>query len=257
MQIGELIDHVRVVYLDDDSAQVEGDPDYLFGNETIVRLFNEAQRQLCRRAYVLVDNEESAIATIDLDSPIDYTGLRSVPYDSKIIRVMKVRFSDSDLPLLTSVAKFTDPPPYGSLPDPNYFNVNQPYTFTSGRPGKYALDSSTRYILFDRPLDADTAALDLKLRVARYPLVDLSDDLDQEPEVPEDFHLGLCEYVAWKLFASPNIEAANTAAMRQAKQNWEEVVLEARRSTFQRMQHQPGWIFGAWAQHSRWPGNGG
>jgi hypothetical protein len=254
MELGELVDHFRVVYLDDVSNQIEGQPDEMFGVESIVRLFQAAQDELARRSWCIIDDERGSVCTIDLDNDTandnaDYTDEQLVPYSAKIVRVLRVRFSDTSVPLMISGFGYAEPRAYPPQSSMQPWDVNSQMTLDSGRPVAVMLDADSTYLKFDRPLDDDTAALNLKLRVARKAITALTpDDMDASPEVPEDYHLALCDYVGKELLKGPNLEADAMRLRGVYTKDWEMNVVHAKREVRRRLQGKVGWRFGGWAR---------
>lgn len=249
MRVSELREHLRSVHLDDVSNLVDGPDDSLAGADTTLRLFKAAQEDMARRTWCIVDQSTATVGspavpfcTIPLSG---YSGLRVVPYHKFIIRVVKARFSDSEIPLRWSQSSYITPGAIDTTPQPDYFDVNAQYTYSAGRPGKYALDAATRQIEFDRPLDATTAALSLMLRVVRQPVVTLTYDL--EPEVPEEYHLDLCDFVAGKILTAPTMDAGLRRAGQEYLKQWEATIVRVRREVRRREAVPGGWVFGGWA----------
>jgi len=253
MELGELIDHFRTVYLDDVSNQVDGQPDELFGHESIVRLFQAGQDEFARKTWCIVDDEQAAICTINLDldatnNNANYTGEQLVPYSPKIIKVIRARFSDSDVPIALTGFGYSELRWFPTAGNLRPFDVNVVSSLTSGRPASIFFDSDSVRMKFDRPLDASTSALDLIMRVVRKPITALtSDDLEASPEIPEDYHLALCEFVGKELLKGPNIDADGRQLRANYAQNWQARIVEGKREMRRRMQGPIGWRFGAWA----------
>ena len=53
-------------FLDDRTDPVEGDADSLWGDSYLVRQMNEAQKILCRRAWVIIDTDNPTAGRIVL-----------------------------------------------------------------------------------------------------------------------------------------------------------------------------------------------
>jgi hypothetical protein len=67
------------------------------------------------------------------------------------------------------------------------------------------------------------------MKVARLPIKELTlDDIDASPEVPEEYHLQLCEYAAGKALTLPNVDADQKPEGRRLLAAFDLIVKEAR-----------------------------
>lgn len=251
MKLSELFEHLRIVYLDQVSNLIDGPTDDLYGPDTLARLFHQAQEDMAKRTFVLVNDDVASygspateLCTVALTGRTNY---RNVAINPKIIAVYRVALSDSDVPLKRSHTRFINVQPDSITPEPSYWDVNQTYTQTAGRPSRYATDMELGRIEFDRPLDATTAALSLRLSVAHLPLVTLAaSDLNAEPEVPAEEHLTLCEFVAGKLLSNPNLDTEVRRYGATFTQNWEAAIRRLSNRRRDRERGPGGWVFGRW-----------
>lgn len=254
MELGELIDHFRTVHLDDISQQVDGQPDEMFGVESIVRLFNNGQDEFARKTWCLLDDETNTLSTINLDADAanggaNYTGQKLVRYSTRIVRILRARFSDSDVPLAITGYGYSEPTAAHRF-SMEPFDVNVVHTLSPGRPAALFLDAQTRFLKFDRPLDAATAALDLKMRVVHMPWVKLQSDLvEASPEIPEEYHLGLCDYVGKELLKGPNLEAEGRRLRALYATDWAASITAGRREFRRKTQGPIAFKFGGWANN--------
>ena len=133
--------------------------------------------------------------------------------------------------------------------DPDYWDVNTTQTETPGRPSRYSTDMGTRVIRVRQKPDADAAALKLKLAVVRMPLVPMTEEnMDKEPEVPEEFHLDLYKFAAGScLTNTADIDANLRSLGRSWIGEFEDLVRKAKRDKQRRQQSMPQFRFGGWA----------
>lgn len=247
MKTSELLDHLAVHVLDDRADMLNGSSDELWSDEFLIRLFNEAQRIICRTAWVLEDVAHATAGTIQL-------GLNQKDYalHKSVVRVLSGRLSDSELDLTRVPYDLSRPQANVAAPY-DFFYPDFPYNDTPNRPIALATDVATRTLRVRPAPDATAAGLQVLLRVSRMPVTFLTVDApDREPEIPEEFHLSLCDFVASKALAIPAADASLRSAAKDYAADWKEVVRVARRDR-ERAEMAPGvWKFGGWASQ----GNG-
>ena len=94
MVLSELLDYVASVYLDDRTDLVDGDPDELWSDATIVRFLAEGERIICRRAWSIVQYGVAPAGVITLQ-----TGKVLYPLHPSVLRVYDITPSTQDGPL--------------------------------------------------------------------------------------------------------------------------------------------------------------
>ena len=243
MKLSELMDHVATHVLDDRTAMLNGAPDEIWSEEALARYFRTAEDIFCRKAWVLKDNVTSAICSITLvNAQKDY------PLHASILRVLSVKPNDSDIDLVRM--SYEGMRPRLTPTGPDHFDVNVSYVDTPGRPYWYSTDVSSRILRLRPTPDAAavTAIGTIKLRVARLPLVALSHALpDNEPEIPDEYHMDLCDYVAGKALSHPNIDAEGKREAKDYLKMFFANVRSARGDIQVAEAAQPVWHFGGWA----------
>lgn len=244
MKTSELMDHITKSMLDDRADLVSGESDQLYSDDTVIRYLNEAQKILCRRAWVLEDTTGSNPATLIplIENRTDYALHKSVLF------VKSVRLSDSDIDLRRAGYNDNRLLPWPVVIDPDYWDQNTVMTETAGRPSKFSTDMGTRIIRVRQKPDSDAADLSLKLVVVRMPIKALAiEDADREPEVPEEFHLDLALYAAGKcLTNTADIDADQRALGRAWIKEFDDKVTEAKRDRQRLQQSEPQARFGGW-----------
>lgn len=243
MKLSELLDHVSVHVLDDRTAMLNGSPDALWSDEVLTRYFRTAEDIFCRKAWVLKDNVTASCCSITL-----VANQKDYPLHSSVLRVLSAKPNDSDIDLIPMT--YDGMRPRLTPTGPDHFDVNVSYVDTPGRPYWFATDIATR-ILRVRPTP-DTAAVTaigtLNLRVARLPLVALAHTLpDNEPEIPDEYHLDLCDYVAGKALSHPNADGEAASAAKDYLKMFFASVRSARGDIHVAEAAQPNWYFGGWA----------
>jgi len=203
VKLSELLAHASSV-LDDRSAMLNGAPDSIWSDEVLARYFRRAEEEFCRKAHILRDRTTAACSTITLvASQQDYA------LHSSVLRVLSVTPADSDIDLVR-MDYDSMRPQFTAYPS-EYWDVNVQYEDQPGRPIWYATDISDRVLrLRPAPRAQDvTDIATLNLRVARMPITALSVTTpDNEPEIPDEFHLDLCDYVVGRALLHPNVDNA-------------------------------------------------
>lgn len=221
MNTGDLLAFVAGEFLDDRTELLDGDPDSLFSNKTLVRYLNAAQERLARRAWLLVDVGHAQAGVIVLvEAKTLYTMHKSV------LRLLDATFDDA----VVTVPRSTDADIRGTLPpSPDYFDVNTITARTPGDPLAIATDAGTRLLRVTPAPSADQAGMKLYLRVARLPVCPLdAKDLKGEPEIDEQWHLDMCKYAAGQALQHPTADSNHKTLGKGLVEDFERVVREAR-----------------------------
>lgn len=244
MKTSELLEHITGPMLDDRADLVSGVSDELFKDTTVLRHLNEAQRIMCRRAWVLEDLTTAAICQIQmlLDTQ-DYALHRT------ILHVKSARLSDSDIDL--GRVGYNDNHLYANSyhVDPDFWDQNAITTENSGRPQRYSVDMGTRVLRVRRKPDATAALLTLNMNVVRLPLttLDPGTDPNSEPEIPEEHHLDLTLYAAGMcLTTTADVDASLRALGRDWLSQFDDKVTAAKRDRQRRQQAMPQFRFSRW-----------
>lgn len=240
MKLSEMLDYVGAEYLDDRADLVDGDPDSLWSDKTIVRYLNDAQRILCRRAWVLQDEGTAEVGTVVLR-----TGAPSYPLHKSILSVLMATPEDQEFPLTKHEdAALRQSRPYSD----DLFPVDQDTTQTSGRPIGYAVVGTPGKLTMRvyRTPSATEQGLRLLLKVVRMPTCWLEAAKTAEsPEVPEEWHMALCDYAAGRCLTMPTVDSANKVDGRALLKSFDEQVWEARRNRQRAEGTVSRWAFGS------------
>ena len=150
---------------------------YLWSDDDFNDWINEAQREAARRALLLVDST-SDLTQLDLSA-----GDIGADLDSRVIYVRRATLS-SGKPLIPRVARSMDE----EVPGWENSMPSVPIVFIP--------DWQARYLRFWPPTKA---AGTVRLTVVRLPKADL-DTEDSEPEIPEQDHLHLLDWVKFRCY---------------------------------------------------------
>lgn len=237
MNLEELLEYTGKEYLDDRTELVDGDPDVLWPDKTLVRYFNEAQRRLCRRSWVLIDTAHAQAGVLVLGE-----GKSLYKLHKSVLRVISATPDGAAVPLPRTTAERLA----GYRPqDPDYFDVNLVQALTPGAPLAYTTDAGTRLLqIVPEPAAAQTG-LKLFLKVARMPACDLNLDKPKDaPEVDEQWHQDiLCKYAAGKCLTHPNADATAKTEGRALLKEVEATIKEARQERERAEMAEPRFLF--------------
>jgi len=243
MKLSELLDELRENVLDDDAGLASGPDDTLWSDDTLIRYLNDAQRRFARLSLTLRDASTPEVVEVVLRAGVStYTLHRAVR------AVTSARY-DVDAADLARVGHVTmrDTVPR----DEPVFDANALATMTPGRPVAVSTDedmdasedSAVVMTVWPEPSSTEEGKI-IHLRVARMPLVDLTlDDTDKSPEIPEEFHLDLCEWVGYRCHRTSDLDGASDKADRHEKR-FGAVVEEARSAQRKKMFAPLKWNFG-------------
>lgn len=245
MNLDDLLYELRNNILHDRSDQVAGTSDQLWSDRTLIRYINEAQRRFARRALVIRDFTTPQCCQITLENNVN-----EYPLDPSVIAVMSARVTGDNTDLARASHSSFDT--YWT-PDAYFFN---PQALSALPPGKTVAWASDEGVTADSdgtmrainwrayPVPTATqAGLVVNLRVVRLPLNTLS-DMEDVPEVPEDYHLDMLDWAAYLALRIVDVDAGTPDRAKEFKESFEEHVQEAlkefKRKTFTPMQ----WAFG-------------
>jgi hypothetical protein len=208
--------------LDDRTDLISGENDSLWSDATLVQYFNEYERRLCRRAWVLTDIGNPTAGVIVLA-----TGKSLYQLHKSVLRVRVATPAEQEFPLSHATdAQLTEIRPT----DKDWFDVNSTEIYTPGAPLAISTDAATRTM---RVVPAPAAAqngLRVILKTVRMPVCPLTlDKPDASPEVPEEWHSEvLCLGAAGKCLTHPNVDASAKTEGRNLLAQVEATIREAR-----------------------------
>jgi hypothetical protein len=194
MNLAELVEHVRVYYLRDSESQ------FLWSATELVKYFNDAQNIFARKTHCLTDSESPFTRVTTAGS---YNGYR---LDPRIVYVYEVYNA------------------YGR----RMKRVNReklPLVSNEGVPAAYTLDAGVHVLRFWPTPDDE---YEHQMLVARLPLENMQNRYDV-PEIPEDYHMDLCDYVAYMAIRNNDTESSEVQAGRNFRDDWEQKLVEAKR----------------------------
>jgi hypothetical protein len=196
----ELVDYVRNDLLHDTTTP------QLWSDDLILRYLVEAENIFCRRTHALLDNE-SSLAEISLES-----GTGNYALSAKVIHVYGALVDGESNDLRSYTRRFI----------PNQLMQ------ATGTPSIFAMDEAKQTLrVYPVPSEAGT----LKLRIARLPLNALG--LGSSPEIPEQYHLDLCEYAAYRCLKNAEVDGSNLGSATEFNESWKVRISEAKSEYYQ------------------------
>ena len=227
MDIAEMLSFTASEYLDDRAELVDGDPDELWSDGTLVRYFNHGQRILARRAWCIKETGVSPAGVIVLQ-----TGKILYPLHRSILFVYDATPTTQAAPLgRADDIRLRDPYPVAvdALERGMAASINGADTYT-GAPLAFASDPATRTLRVYPEPSATQNGLRVLLKAARLPITELTlDDTEAEPELPEEYHLDLCIYAAGRCLTQPMVDSGYKVDGRNLLAEFADTCREARR----------------------------
>jgi hypothetical protein len=202
MNLSELVEHSRCSVLRDTA------PPFLWSDTEIILYLNEAERLFARRTHCLSDS------TSDLTTFNTVVGTADYTLDPRIVFVSEIGV------VLDPGETYQS---YHALRDNT--RGQQFVTFSAGRPLCYTAQASSGTIRF---VPVPDAIYKIIMTVARKPLNILERGADT-PEINEDYHLALCDYVAYRALSNNDVDGTNQAAGQSFLDRWNTTIRDAKR----------------------------
>lgn len=203
----ELIAHLRESILDDVKLP------YLWPDTELLRFLNYAEVQACRRAHLLIDditaNDSGTAATASTAGQQPLCRLSIIANQAtyilspKILQVRRCQIQGMAYPLVGPIT-------YQELDEyvPGWFGTygtsGTVGTAGSGGYPVYFMNEPGHTITFVLSPSANDTAF---LVVSRIPLISFT--LQTSPEIPEKYHLDLCDWAAHLAFKKPDSDTQN------------------------------------------------
>lgn len=250
MRLTDMISYTAKEFLDDRTELLAGDDDALWSDLFLVRQFNEAQRQLCRRSWVIVENGVAPAGVITL-----VTGKSLYNLHPSILRVFDATPTTQVSPLgrtddlqlrNTNLINQSPGDAFDAYEVGERASLAGNVTNTAGPPLAFATDAGTRVMRVFPPPTSVQSGLKVTMRVARMPINWLTlDDVEAEPEVPEEYHLQICEYAAGKALTLPTVDSDQKVEGRRLLEAFDLVVKQARQDRQRAEMTSNRWQFGS------------
>lgn len=246
MNLGELVQELRVNILHDRSNRVAGTEDILWSTATLVRYIDEAQRKLAREGLVLRDSTTTEVCVVQ---PV--AGQAEYALHPSVLAVISAQQQGdiTDLARAGHSAFQTYQHPETYFADPNAFTSiapGKPLAFSTDE-GLRADDDGTTSVVTLRLFPVPTADYlqPIRLRVVRLPLERLSaKQLTAVPEVPEMHHLEMLDWSAYLALRIADVDAGMPGRALEFRASFEAMVAKARSAAMRKMFTPLQWGFG-------------
>ncbi len=252
MTLAELLTLLRESILNDRSDRVEGAPDFLWSDTSLITYINEAQRRFAVRSLILRDATTPEVTRIAL-----VPGQSEYVLHESILAVMSVRsaINATDLTRLGHPVLAAYRAPTSTWMDPSGYAALQPGTslayLTDEGLSDADTDSLSQIVL--RVYPTPSAAQDgdiLRMRVVRKPIEQLSAaNMNAKPELPEDHHIEMLDWAAYLALRIVDNDAGSPKRAAEFAAAFENHVTEARKTAMRKLFAPTGWGFGrgGWA----------
>lgn len=243
MTLQELLDELKLNILHDRSDRVDGTPDYLWSDETLIRYIDQAYRRFARRSLCIRDNS----MTVTLQA-----GVNEYTLESSVLGIISAKFNNDIGDLARAGHAQFDT---YRMPDNYFFDPSQLSAMPPGKPLAYSTDEtlgaddndSTAAVvlrIFPTP-SADYANQPVRLRVVRMPSEHLtSANMSAVPEIPEDHHLEILDWAAYLALRIVDVDGGMPALADKFKATFEESIALARNNTMRKLFTPLQWGFG-------------
>lgn len=224
MNVGELLEELRENLLRDVSDVVGSDVGHLFTDKSLVRYLDEAHKKAARRSQCIRDAKTPEITTLTLTQ-----GVSAYEMSSRIIRVLSVSYGADRRyrPLKqASLYDITDRTSdyVGAIPCGTYVD--------EGVPTHYTVDEGSNYLRLFKAPGAELEGETLHMRVVRLPAKDFTlNDLKATPEIPEDYHLDLVDWAAFRALRNHDVDAENLQKANPHRASFNAAMAELSRET--------------------------
>ena len=170
---------------------------YFMSDAQVLALLTEAEQEACQRSHPIFD--------YDTDDVVEYAVAAeqsSVALDPRVWRVDHATFTP-DGALRGCRIELTGIDAIRDMQDGR--------TVISSRPSHAAHSGRSTLTLYPAPSVAGT----LRLDVYRLPLYDIESESD-EPEIPAELHMGLVDWVLYRVYDTPDMELTDPQRAQRA-----------------------------------------
>tara|TARA_Y100001956_G_scaffold74658_1_gene81930 strand:- start:25 stop:726 length:702 start_codon:yes stop_codon:yes gene_type:complete len=230
----DLLEELRECVLRDVSDATSADEaDYLWTDKQLLRYLNEGYFKYAERSGILEDAATPAVCQIQLEA-----GKTEYPLHESITRVTSATYNSMVLKLATIATEH-------NLPDES---AHLTATQSIGYRGVTAFAPDYNVGVFHvigTPTAEDDGKI-VRLRVKRLPLVPITEDtLDDPLEMPEQYHLDIVEWAAFRALRNRDYDGENQAKASAHKTQFFASIEEAKQThrerTFTGMQYGDSW----------------
>ncbi len=247
MNLGDLLDELRVGILNDRSDRVSGSSDYLWTDTRLVRYINEAQKRWARLTLCIRDNTTPDVVEVTLQ-----TGVANYQLHRSVLALISARYQDDAKDLYRAGHSAFD----GYKPPDTYFwNPDTLNTLPAGKPIAVSTDETislgvdgtvgtVNLRVYPAPT-SDYNGKKIYLRVCRLPLVDLNvKNTKQIPEVPEMHHMEMLDWAAYLALRIVDQDAGDTKRAEDFAASFDANAKRSRTDLMRKLFANAAWGFG-------------
>jgi hypothetical protein len=188
---------------------------YFMSDAQVLALLTEAEQEACQRSHPIFDYDTAEVVEYAIAAEQS-----SVALDPRVLRVDHAAFTPSGALRgcrmeLTGIDAIRD--------------MQDGRTVISSRPSHAAHSVRSTLTLYPAPSVAGT----LRLDVYRLPLYDIEDASD-EPEIPAELHMGLVDWVLYRVYSTKDSELEDPARAQVALRDFTDRFGERRTGDAQR-----------------------
>lgn len=248
MTVQELLDELRNNVLRDRSSLLAGTDDRLWDDETLVTYINDAYRRFARATLLIREQTTPAVTQIALTA-----GVIIYPLHTSVLSVLSARYNidPGDLPRVGHGLLDTR-----VVSDPLYFDAATLGTLAPGAPKVFSTDEALdpagpqpqiNLRVYPAPSSVEEGKI-IYLRVARSPLEALTiDNLDAELEIPEDYHLDVLDWAAYRALSNHDVDGGDGPKANEHRDRFEKLIEDVKRETRRKLFTPQGFAFGGGA----------
>lgn len=170
---------------------------YFMSDAQVLALLTEAEQEACQRSHPIFDYDTVAVVEYAIAA-----NQSSIALDPRVWRVDHATFTP-DGALRGCRIELTGIDAIRDMQDGR--------TVISSRPSHAAHSGRSTLTLYPAPSGAGT----LRLDVYRLPLYDIESELD-EPEIPAELHMGLVDWVLYRVYDTPDMELTDPQRAQRA-----------------------------------------
>jgi hypothetical protein len=183
----ELVDYVRQDLLHDTAVP------HLWSNELILKYLVEAENLFARITHALLDNT-STTAELSL-----IAGEPNYALSKRVVMVNGALVEGQSCELKNYTRRF----------------IPTQLVTATGTPQIFAMNEAAHTLRVYPVPEVDGV---LKLRITRLPLEDLK--FDTTPEIPEQYHIDLGEYAAYRCLKNSEVDGSNLGSSAEFYESW-------------------------------------
>lgn len=239
MTLADALDELRVGILRDTSTLKSGPPDSYWTDPRLTRYIDDAHKRFARLTLCIHDDTTPSITRVTLASGKDMYTLHP-----SILMVLSARHQDDqqDMVRITHQRAVNTQNTYTE--DFEFAIVTNP-----GKPVRFSTDEgmdptrnhAIRMRMLGTP-DSTQVGKNIYLRVIRKPAAPLQ--LTAEFEIPEEYHLDMLEWAAFRALRNWDIDAEDRAKATQHKERFELAVKECKKDVSRKTWAPYMWQFG-------------